>query len=157
MKCPKSRKLLSNSHEENISQELKDHLSHCKLCRQKFIQSVRITKLLKYVGNNESLPDPPSDFNQDVMEGVYQADKKFNPGFGLRVGLTAFVFILVLASAFLLNIGSFQNRDIKFVMQDDVKIKDTDDLQHAKSELIRLLTQTIEIIERGDQEWEIEI
>jgi hypothetical protein len=33
----------------------------------------------------------------------------------------------------------------------------TPPLYHAKMELVRLLEQTLEIIERGEQEWEVEI
>jgi hypothetical protein len=106
----------------------------------------------------QAVPEPPADFAERVMDHIHPGVKNHFPSRRLVYGVAAICLALAIGalSFFYMEFWERQNpppRPDSNVLSD----ADTASLYHAKMELVRLLGQTLEIIERGEKEWEIEM
>jgi hypothetical protein len=104
----------------------------------------------------EAIPEPPADFAERVMDRIHRGVKSHFPFRRLVYGIVAVCFALAVGAAFYMEFREEQSPPSR---PDSNALSDADtaSLYHAKMELVRLLGQTLEIIERGEKEWEIEM
>lgn len=167
MKCSKCKRLLVGFSEERLTdesyQEIRKHISDCSACRQELDDLRSSLRLVGDARELEAIPDPPGDFAERVMSRVHQDSVNYSPFRRLAFGLIAVSCLLGLGMV-LLFYGGFLERQYPVPpASEDKMMVETEDpdnmlsLDHIKRELVRVLDQTLEAIERSEQEWEVEI
>ena len=160
MKCIKCRRLLMELSEGRLegelAQSIREHLAVCDSCRRELYSLKSSLQLMDDAKRFEAIPEPPADFAERVMDRVHRGVKSHFPFRRLVYGIVAVCFALAIGAGFYMEFREEQSpppRPDGNVLSD----ADTASLYHAKMELVRLLGQTLEIIERGEKEWEIEM
>lgn len=162
MKCIKCRRLLMELSEGQLegvlAQSIREHLAGCDSCRRELYGLQSSLQLVDDAKRFQAVPDPPADFAERVIESIHRGVKTHFPIRRLASGIVAICLALAIGaiSLFYMEFREEQNpppRPDSNVLSD----ANTASLYHAKMELVRLLGQTLEIIERGEKEWEIEM
>lgn len=141
-----------------LAQSVREHLARCDSCRRELYGLQSSLQLVDDARRYQAIPEPPADFAERVMDRVHRGVKNHFPSRKLVSGIVAVCCILAIGaiSIFYMEFWREQSpppRSGNNVVSD----ADTASLHHAKMELVRLLGQTLEIIERGEKEWEIEM
>ena len=177
MKCSECRKLLVELSEgllENgLEQRVRGHLSACEACRRELEDFRSSLGLILHAESLGKSADPPADFADRVMARVRQDMKARFPSRGLVLGALAACLLLVFGAIMLYRTGFREKQSYQpvpdnavFALRSDhgdaaraapIPEADMESLYYAKMELARLLTRTLETLERGEPEWEIEI
>jgi hypothetical protein len=162
MKCIKCRRLLmelsEGQLEDTLAQEIRDHLARCEVCRRYFDSLQSSLQLVDDAKRFEVIPEPPADFAERVMDRVQRGVKNHFPSRRLVYGIVAICLALAIGAISLFYMEPWEKQSPP-PRPDNNVLSDADaaSLYHAKMELVRLLEQTLEIIERGEKEWEIEM
>lgn len=140
------------------AQEIREHLARCEVCRRELYCLKSSLQLMDDAKRFQAVPKPPVDFAERIMDRVQRGVKNHFPSRRLVYGIVAICLALAIGaiSLFYMEFRQEQNpppRPDNNVLSD----ADTASLYHAKMELVRLLGQTLEIIGRGEKEWEIEM
>lgn len=163
MKCSKCKKLLveftDGRLEHKLHQEIMTHISGCEICRQELDNYQQSLRLLDDIKNSEIIPDAPDGFAEKVMEQMQQKSGNF---FGLRkftIGIALVTCLLVMGLVLYPEIWQNQNSyiAIETIIDNSTNSVEAIPLDQARVKMVKLLDQTLEIIERGEQKWEIEI
>jgi hypothetical protein len=162
MKCIKCRRLLMELPEGRLegalAQSIREHLAGCDSCRRELYGLQSSLQLMEDAKRFEAIPEPPADFAERVMDRIHQGAKTNFPFRRLVSGIVAICFVLAIGAISLFYMEPWEKQSPPPRSDNNVVSDvDTASLYHAKMELIRLLGQTLEIIERGEKEWEIEI
>jgi hypothetical protein len=162
MKCSKCRRLLMELSEGRLegalAQSIREHLAGCDSCRRELYGMQSSLQLVGDAKRFQSVPDPPADFAERVMDRIHQGIKTNFPSRKLVSGVVAVCFALAIGAISLFYTEPWEKQSPP-PRPDSKVLSDADmaSLYHAKMELVRLLGQTLEIIERGEKEWEIEM
>jgi len=166
MKCSKCKQLLVEFSEERLesglNQEIREHISDCGACRQELNDFQSSLSLMEDTRNLERVPDPPGDFVEQVMNRVRQNDGGHHPFRRLAFGFAIVCCLLGLGTALLFHEGT-PKKQYTPPVSDGTAAVETEipesmrSVDYVKQKLVRMLDQTLEIIEEGEQEWEIEI
>ncbi len=162
MKCIKCRKLLmelsEGQLEGTLAQSIREHLAGCDSCRRELYGLQSSLKIMDDAIRFQAAPEPPADFAERVMDRIHRGVKTHFPSRRLVSGVVATCFVLAIGAISLFYTEPWEKQSPP-PRPDSKAISDADtaSLYHAKMELVRLLGQTLEIIERGEKEWEIEM
>jgi len=170
MKCSKCRKLLIEFSEGRLEGELgrtlQKHIENCASCRQELDSFQSSLELMDAARRLRKVPYPPADFVGQVMQSVAQnADARIYHK-RLAFGVLALCCLLALgALLFPSRISERQSMTEESsgipAVETDRNVPDYANIRQTKvhigTELARLLGQALEVIERGEQQWEIEI
>ncbi len=170
MKCSKCKQLLvefsEGRLEGELEQEIRKHISDCGACQQDLDDFRSGLRLMDDARSFENIPRPPADFAEQVMNRVRQNHRGYSRGYSpfrrRAFGITAMCCLLGLGMILLFH-GEFLEKQSPAPVSDGAPTVETEtpgnilSVDHMKRELVRMLDQTLEVIERGEQEWEIEI
>jgi anti-sigma factor RsiW len=162
MKCIKCRRLLMELSEGQLegasAQSIREHLAGCDSCRRELYGLQSSMKLMDDAKRFEAAPEAPADFAERIMDRVQRGVKSHFPFRRLVSGIVAVCFVLAIGAISLFYTEPWEKQNPAPRPDNNVlSDADTASLYHAKMELVRLLGQTLEIIERGEKEWEIEM
>jgi hypothetical protein len=162
MKCIKCRRLLMELSEGQLegalAQSIREHLAGCDSCRRELYGLQSSLQLVDDAIRFQAIPKPPADFAERVMDRIHPGVKSHFPFRRLVSGIVVVCFALAIGAISLFYMEPWEKQsppprpDNKVISNADMA-----SLYHAKMELVRLLGQTLEIIERGEKEWEIEM
>ena len=166
MKCSKCRQLLvefsEGRLESELNQEIREHISDCGACRRELDDFQSSLSLIEDTRSLERIPDPPGDFVQQVMNRVGQNNSS-RPSFRrFALGITVACCLLGIGMVLFFQ-GGFMAKEYPVPASDGAAITRDENsdrilsIDHMKRELVRMLDQTLEVMEEGEQEWEIEI
>ena len=166
MKCSKCKQLLVEFSEgrlkSELNQEIRKHISDCGACQQELDDFQSSLSLIEDTRNLERVPDPPGDFVEQVMNRVQQNNSS-RPSFRrLALGITVACCLLGIGIVLFFQGGPMVKK-YPVPASDGAAITRVENadsvfsIDHMKRELVRMLDQTLEVIEEGEQEWEIEI
>jgi hypothetical protein len=162
MKCIKCKRLLMELSEGRLegalAQSIREHLAGCDSCRQELYGIQSSLQLIDDAKRFQAVPKPPADFAERVIERIHQGEKTNFPSRRLASGIVTVCFVLAIGAISLFYMEPWEKQSPPPRPDNNViSDADTASLYHAKMELVRLLGQTLEIIERGEKEWEIEM
>jgi len=162
MKCIKCRRLLMELSEGQLegalAQSIREHLAGCDSCRRELYGIQSSLQMMEDAKRFQTIPEPPADFAERVMDRIHRGMKTHFPFRRLVSGIVAICFALAIGAISLFYVEPWEKQTPPSRPDHNVLSNaDTASLYHAKMELVRLLGQTLEIIERGDKEWEIEM
>ncbi len=162
MKCSKCKRLLMELSEGQLegalAQSIREHLAGCDSCRRELYGLQSSLHLMDDAKRFEAIPDPPADFAERVMDRIHRGVKKHFPFRRLVYGIVPVCFALAIGAISLFYMEPWEKQSPPPRPDSNaLSGADTASLYHAKMELVRLLEQTLEIIERGEKEWEIEM
>ncbi len=179
MRCSKCSKLLVEFTEGRLenkqAQEIKKHIAGCAACRRELDEFQASLELV--CGSMEKTPDTPADLAERVIDRVHRDANVHFPRRRLIVGIAAACCLLIFGAILSFNIREREHltRNIRerghlarnSAATGEMRVEIPGDAgkmpalpetkTHIGMELARLLGQTLEIIKRGEQEWEIEI
>jgi predicted anti-sigma-YlaC factor YlaD len=158
MRCSKCRKLLVEFSEGRLKGKLDedvwDHIADCAACRRELDGFQSSLELMDAVMRVERVPKTPTDLAERIMERIHRDAKPRIAFRRLAFGVIVSFCLIVLGTLFLPS--RLAERQEQFSA-----LNDTGRMpalpESARMELARLLGQAVEIIERGEQQWEIEI
>ena len=141
-----------------LAQSIREHLAGCDSCRRELYGLLSSLQLVDDAKRFQAIPKPPADFAERVMDRIHPEVKTNFPFRRLVSGIVAICFALAIGALSLFYMEPWEKQSPP-PRPDSNALSDADtaSLYHAKMELVRLLGQTLEIIERGEKEWEIEM
>ncbi len=162
MKCIKCRRLLmelsEGQLEDSLAQSVREHLAGCDSCRRELYGLQSSLQIMDDAKRCQAIPEPPADFAERVMDRIHRGVKSHFPSRRLVSGIVAISFVLAIGAISLFYMEPWEKQSPAPRPDNNMLSNaDTASLYHAKMELVRLLGQTLEIIERGEKEWEIEM
>ena len=158
----------------HLNQEVIEHIEQCEKCQLEMSRFQFSLELINDAKNLERPPETPPDFAEQVMDKVRRGVKPRWPFRELAFHFTFVLCIVVLVAVSLFRTGFVDRQDsLNMAARESVEVTlpdfqtgvaDESDMvplhkvrEHIAGELVRLLEETMEVVERGDQEWEIEI
>ena len=162
MKCIKCRRLLielsEGQLEGTLAQSISEHLAGCDACRRELYGIQSSLQMMDDAKRFQAAPKPPADFAEQVMDRIRRGVKTSFPFRRLVSGIVAICLVLAIGAISVFYMEFWEKQDPPPRPDSNVLSNaDMASLYHAKMELVRLLGQTLEIIERGEKEWEIEM
>ena len=148
--------------EAELDREIREHISDCDACRRELDDFQSSLSLIEDTRSLERIPDPPDDFVKQVMNRVQQNNSSQSPFRRFALGITAACCLLGIGMILFFQ-GGFVAKEYPVPASDGIAITRVENsdrilsIDHMKRELVRVLDQTLEVIEEGEQEWEIEI
>jgi hypothetical protein len=167
MRCSKCRKLLVEFSEGRLKGKLDEgvwtHIADCAACRRELDGFQSSLELMDAFMSVERVPKTPTDLAERIMERIHRDAKPRIAFRRLAFGVIVSICLVVLGTLFLPS--KLAERQEQFSALNDAGIlpalPEADMISlnqvEARMGLARLLGQAVEIIERGEQQWEIEI
>jgi hypothetical protein len=118
--------------------------------------------------NAHQTPEPSPDFTDRVMASVYRKKSRGLPKRKLAFGVIGCIIMLIIAMYVQFGYRAQNKPPEKIMVFDDTNVLAEDQTDkdaypihrvntYISMQLVKVLDQTIEAIERGEQQWEVEI